>query len=240
MNPFGNFIAGFLCGIKHMTTSGSETPSLRKKISDAVKLAPLVGPLLGYAIDNWGISHAIFLGVGFVVGWGIVYWNTAPEFLVAGYKTPQSPPTTERRPSSIKYRALQTSPEWAQPYVFWLEQEGIALQKENVIQRFQVCYLEAETDPKPTSANWITEPFKWQLTTERDWKIQGYSFEIDKEGFFHPLQLQPGQPSPASIIFAVPKYRKDSKLFSIVSILMTQKEANVSCENLRSEVLEVK
>jgi hypothetical protein len=215
---------------KKETSAGS-----KEQITDLVKMIPLLGNFLAWLIKYRTIKELIFGIVGFSVGWTIVYFGHAPEFIISIYRVTQPPPAVAPKPDHIDYKAKKDAPEWSQPYVYWLEQEGDELKKQNLIQDYKMCFLTSEEiTAKSTANDWVFEEFKWELSTERDCEIKGYAFNLNKEDF--SKLLEPGIESPASLSFVVPAYRKGSKLFSIARISWNQNNEPPACESIRSTV----
>ncbi len=207
----------------------------KEQLVESIKLLPVIGNPLAYLIKYWGIKELIFLLAGFIVGWGIVYFGKSPEFVIAVYRVTQPPPKIEPKPDHIDYKVTENAPEWPQPYIFWLEQEGDDLKSQGLIQDYKMCFLNSkEIDPKSKANEWMFEKFTWELSTERDSEIKGYAFTLNKEDFSQLLASS--KEKPASINFVVPAYQKGSKLFSIIRISWNQSNDPPSCESIRSVV----
>lgn len=217
-----------------MSGTGDAIQSGKRKVVELVKVIPVVGPAVGYVLEHWGIMETVFLAVGFLVGWGVVLLGQAPEFLISTYRVTQPPPKVEPKPGHVGFKVLEAGPEWLQPYVFWLEQEGNDLKAKGMIQDYEICLLDGESDIKSTARDWVLEKFIWELKTERDWQVNGYAFSTYKEGSF--VFLESVKDAQASVGFTVPAYRKESKLLSIIRVSWKQGGVQTTCKDIRSSV----
>src|SRR5881227_3421370 len=101
--------------------------SLRERIIGGLELIPLVGKFLAFVPKHWGFKETIFLIVGFLIGWGIVYFDKAPETLIAGYRSTPRPPEVKPKPAHIDLTVVSPPPDWLRQHSHWLENEGTDL-----------------------------------------------------------------------------------------------------------------
>lgn len=193
-----------------------------------------VGKALAFIMEKHGLAALVFFLLGIVVMGGIVWLGWAPNILVSTYKTESAEVKYAAKPTHLDLIALDPIPEWIQPYLSWLEQEGEAQLKEHAIAGHKECAFRGNVSTE--SGN--VPDFNWELRTERDTEINGFGFK-EADGMFQPLVLsKSGQSTTPSVIrFSVAGARGGNKVISVLRLTWKQGDRSESCEEmLRSSV----
>lgn len=176
-----------------------------------------IGPSLVFIARRLGVRRSLVFTVfivmlltGVAVGWAIVYFGLAPNLIVSDkYKRdPKKADDSERRtPSSIEVTPLgDPKPDWIQPYVIWLEDEGQAQKDLDTALHVGVGAVIHELQVPTTD-------FVWSLKANPGFDVDGRAFWVTNDGFIKPLKtVKNGH----SVDFDVPKCEKKEKLYAVV------------------------
>jgi hypothetical protein len=219
----------------------SAPPSTSKtRFIEFLKASEIPGAaFLAYVVEHWGWGSLLFLVVGFLIGWTWVWWGYAPGFLVGSYRTPTHQRGLSAKPQSLEV-APADAPEWLQPQVSWLEDEGESIKKQGNINGYQICTVTTEM-PKNAGQSELEFPsFEWELKADRDCEVKGFAFKQNVEQF-QPLDLArtSGQSTPDVIRFIVPRGTLGGeKLVALIRLSWKTGTPATDCKNaFRSRAL---
>lgn len=185
---------------------------------EVVKEIPYgVGPTLVFIARRLGIKRSLLLTavilsllIGIAVGWALVYLGWAPNFVVSDKYTMDSKKAdaSERRlPVNVEVAPVgDPKPDWLQPYVIWIEDEGRAQKDLDATLHVGVGAVSHELQSATTK-------FVWSLKANPGFELDGRAFLLTNDDFIKPLNvIKDGN----FVNVDVPECEKKEKLYAVV------------------------
>ena len=173
-----------------------------------------VGPFLVFTARRLGAKHFLLIFValltGIISGWAVVYIGLAPDFVVSDkYKrgAQKADASLRTTPRSIEVTPVgEPNPDWLQPYVGWIEEEGQA-------QKDVEATLHVGSGAVFHVLQSPTTEFVWSLRASPGFELEGRAFRVTDDGLIQPLK---SSKDGNSIDFDVPECEKKESLYAVV------------------------
>jgi hypothetical protein len=187
-------------------------------ILEVIKELPWgVGPALVFIARRLGIKRSLLLTVvmviliiGASVGLSLVYFGWAPNFVVSDKynKDSKRAHASERRPPvNVEVAGVgDPKPDWLQPYVIWIEDEGRAQKDLDAALHVGVGAVSHELQSATTK-------FVWSLKANPGFELDGRAFLVTNDGFIKPLNLTK---DGTSVDIDVPECEEKETLYAAV------------------------